>query len=1237
MNIDIKQRFVCFMIAISIILSSFASSIYAAPKKLSDTEETELIADTTFEDTETEITSAVFLDENTAPAYDAIVSQSALCAFAEGEYQITVYYDSDAGIPNGAELAVTEARPEKYLPETAEALGWSDDDYILYTKFFDITIVKDGVEIEPQSPVTVTAELLDVDEGAETLQVVHFDEDGVTQVESSATDEAEVTFEAESFSVYGFGSVLHRILTEDTDAANIMIYGSENVDITENTEDKIHEEGFDTLKVFDFDNDNKLWVKASPAADTALPEGECYALYAVEDNAIGAPIIEDIAQNSDICAIDANAEGLALMHDTGFRRLSFDLQPNNGATVTLDGMMPKNAEAEAKDVTKQYENDSERFYAAFDISIINNGKEYQPAENKPIYVEIEDVRIDSNDVAVLHISDNGAYERITDIFISNGKIGFNAYGFSVYEIVSPEYASSIIYEPQTVDIHYVSGEEAGHWAKVTNPAILTSPEYKNDGFYISSNCIYNDNVSNEIKNSGYGHFAMNSFGTSVREDGRRGLNVTEQITFNGKRSDELSSVEEYDGFIDAADDTAALYYFSETGDNRYYIYCLKDPAEGDILTNRLYVAASNKTKNDLFLVENESEASKWTLGSNSNDDISNIYLKAEKSPQNTNNADLYWNNSRAKSSSATNGFATWTGANNFNIWYKVKSNEVDDPFGLDDKTYSIINSSDDNNTYALNTTANGNNLVGTKLTVQTDADTGKKQYSYAYSGSFIPGYTFHSVGAGKYKISVSTGSGIKYIKMNEVSKVSLVDEGDASEIEITAGSGSYAGKVKLSSTVNSGGNNLRLSLYRDGTKFTSVNDNATNKVEANKWQDLSNLAPDAYALEGKTYGLAYFSGSTSTSAEALVADNDKNSHTLVKIITRSSSTIKTRYVDQSGDISMWNFKYAGDLKYKLYTNNNGVNLYMHIASSGISFTDLEESDDSTEITASKITITPGTGTNVNKMQFSAEDENGTAYYLYYDSNEKKYMVTSDSSEPKTWLNCLDPSSISATDSLTYTAKRISCTEAESGKKYVIYTRVWNDDDKRYDFYAIDYDGELVPVYASGGKIQWVASGVNALEWEFTAYKKSDGKTDNGYYELYNPYSEKYIVPRRGNSSYVLADKKVGLNMEGRRNGDYYTTITAWDNYYYQYAGLMAESYIGDDSEEHMRIASVLFTGADVFYFAEIENDDIGELHTVDTINNYDHGIVLKMIDFEPNKAAGSNGGTDQKGIYYRYR
>ena len=72
---------------------------------------------------------------------------------------------------------------------------------------------------------------------------------------------------------------------------------------------------------------------------------------------------------------------------------------------------------------------------------------------------------------------------------------------------------------------------------------------------------------------------------------------------------------------------------------------------------------------------------------------------------------------------------------------------------------------------------------------------------------------------------------------------------------------------------------------------------------------------------------------------------------------------------------------------------------------------------------------------------------------------------------------------------------------------IVYTRVWNDTAKEYEFYAIDHDGKLYPCYERGDHLTWVGTRINTLLWEFTEYKYDDG-TPKYYYELYNPYSRK---------------------------------------------------------------------------------------------------------------------------------
>lgn len=132
--------------------------------------------------------------------------------------------------------------------------------------------------------------------------------------------------------------------------------------------------------------------------------------------------------------------------------MSFELSPDGGedVTVTLNGMMPQTASAEAVDVTADYADydsfasdklpfesaDVRSVIGAYDITITDGAKEYQPAEGYPIHVEISAPAIsDSSKLTVIHIADNGDSEPVEHFTVEDGKVSFYATGFSIYEIV----------------------------------------------------------------------------------------------------------------------------------------------------------------------------------------------------------------------------------------------------------------------------------------------------------------------------------------------------------------------------------------------------------------------------------------------------------------------------------------------------------------------------------------------------------------------------------------------------------------------------------------------------------------------------------------------------------------------------------------------------------------------------------------------------------------------------------
>lgn len=132
-------------------------------------------------------------------------------------FKVSVTYDEHSGIPADADLRVAEVSDKDYktyLREAAETLD-TDLHSLSYGKLFDISIVKDGKEYQPNEKVAVKINLIDKDaEAVKDVKVVHFsdsDQDksadselGTAEELKASTKGTTVTFKTDSFSVFSF-------------------------------------------------------------------------------------------------------------------------------------------------------------------------------------------------------------------------------------------------------------------------------------------------------------------------------------------------------------------------------------------------------------------------------------------------------------------------------------------------------------------------------------------------------------------------------------------------------------------------------------------------------------------------------------------------------------------------------------------------------------------------------------------------------------------------------------------------------------------------------------------------------------------------------------------------------------------------------------------------------------------------------------------------------------------------
>lgn len=361
---------------------------------------------------------------------------------------------------------------------------------------------------------------------------------------------------------------------------------------------------------------------------------------------------------------------------------------------------------------------------------------------------------------------------------------------------------------------------------------------------------------------------------------------------------------------------------------------------------------------------------------------------------------------------------------------------------------------------------------------------------------------------------------------------------------------------------------------------------------------------DAGGLDGKTYGLINTKDGTKPSGIALTSTAQNNGTKLQgKSTTVRVNTVNRTdyvYVASNSNITMWTFHSASNGKYYISTQVNGTTKYLKVSTSGVSLVDNPDDEDCV------FTVTEGTGTYAGKYRFSTA--NG-ALRLNGSNFERTGVNTNNAG---VWMNFAELSNLNEDDFVTYTAQKVSIAESaeevNNGDMVIVYTRIWNSAENHYDYYVVDYDGKLVKAYESGDTISWVGSQINTMLWDFTEYYEPGTTTPNGYYELQNNFSGKYIAPKTSNGSETfLSDSTIGINLNGRGNGDYYTTILAWDDYYY--ASLKVD-------EANIKLLSSTLAQASDFYFAKMSTDTATmDVTTVSTVDSTQYGITLKMQDF----------------------
>ena len=389
---------------------------------------------------------------------------------------------------------------------------------------------------------------------------------------------------------------------------------------------------------------------------------------------------------------------------------------------------------------------------------------------------------------------------------------------------------------------------------------------------------------------------------------------------------------------------------------------------------------------------------------------------------------------------------------------------------------------------------------------------------------------------------------------------------------------------------------LQHSKSGGGVRFWTDNNNAVNSQITIAYASSFTMPEDPCNLDGKSCGLINWNGGVA--GRALMASQTGNRLEAKSLtVMRTADNSDQLFTPNDSDITMWTFHWAEDDDYYLTVTADGNTEYLQINSNGLSLVASQEE-------ASRIQVVPGTGVHAGEICLKAGGKT-----LTYSGNIDEGFSAGGSAGNE-WLHLVELSELTSDYFRTWSAQKVSVSDPVKvcdSSSIIVYTRYWNEEKKRYDFYAIDHDGTLVPVYEDGDSIEWTAGQLNTLLWNFTEYCW-EGTTDpNYYYELYNPYSGQYLTPQvTGNQT--LSGSPIGINLNGRRDGKYYTPILAWDEENYSYVGLKVENG---------QIVPCPKSEAMDFYFAVMQDLNVNDsLTTIPTMDHTQYGITMKLIDLE---------------------
>ena len=365
-------------------------------------------------------------------------------------------------------------------------------------------------------------------------------------------------------------------------------------------------------------------------------------------------------------------------------------------------------------------------------------------------------------------------------------------------------------------------------------------------------------------------------------------------------------------------------------------------------------------------------------------------------------------------------------------------------------------------------------------------------------------------------------------------------------------------------------------------------------------------------LDGMTVGLVRWEHSENIDVTKTGTALTAEEHSTGRLVAQTVTTYPRSKVDSEEDftqyaitdfgITQWTFTYISGNSYYVTTDVDGVTKYLTIRNGSLVLLDAPDADGYSEI----IVQNDGSGDLAGKIKL--RNRNNYAVNLRNNNQKQGFQSSNWSAEHgQATTNVGEwfaPAVLADVKSEIHTAQKVSASDRvnfSDSADVVIYSKIWDSGTESYVNYAINGNGELVKVWESGDVVQWKDVSDTSIYWKFIEH-------ENGYYDFYNPVTGMYLAPQNGQ---LLSNNMIGVTLTGRENGEYRSSIEAWDGNIW--------SWYGYKYTDDKKLLPVPDTASDQLCFAVKKPNQ--PFLPVETVDSKAEGITIKMFDY--NKGAGT--------------